>query len=107
MTLNTQTQTDLSSGLSSAIADAKAKDLSILFSYTYQFESRDLLSLLSHPADKNTCRIYWEQPLEGFALAGLGKILEINSDSFSFINFRLTLLKFSTSDIGKINSYFA
>ncbi len=81
MTLNTQTHTDLSSGLTHAIARAKAEDLSILFSFTFQFEARDLLPLLSHPADKNGCRIYWEQPLEGFALAGLGKILEINSNS--------------------------
>ena len=81
MTLDTQIQSDLRVGLSEAIGDAKSKNSSILFSYTFHFESRDLLPLLSHPADKNACRIYWEQPLEGFALAGLGKILELNFDS--------------------------
>ena len=81
MTLDTQIQSDLNLGLSDAIADAQSKDLSVLFSYTFHFESRDLLPLLSHPADKNACRIYWEQPIEGFALAGLGKVLELNFDS--------------------------
>ena len=80
MIIDTQTQTDLNVGLTDSIDRAKAEDCSILFSYTFQFEARDLLPLLSHPADKNACRIYWEQPKEGFALAGLGKILEINDD---------------------------
>ena len=77
MIIDTQTQTDFNVGLTDSIDRAKIEDCSILFSYTFQFEARDLLPLLSHPADKNACRIYWEQPKEGFALAGLGKILEI------------------------------
>jgi menaquinone-specific isochorismate synthase len=81
MILNTQTHSDLELGLTDAILRSKAEDSSILFSYTFQFEARDLLPLLSHPADKNACRIYWEQPQEGFALAGLGKVLEINFDA--------------------------
>ena len=80
MITDTQTHTDLNIGLTDAISRAKAEDTTILFSYTFQFEARDLLPLLSHPADKNACRIYWEQPREGFALAGLGKTLEINDD---------------------------
>ena len=80
MRIDTQAHTDLNVGLTDAIARANAEDTSILFSYTFQFEARDLLPLLSHPADKNTCRIYWEQPGEGFSLAGLGKVLEIKDD---------------------------
>ena len=53
MILDTQTHSDLELGLTDAILRSKAEDLSILFSYTFQFETRDLLPLLSHPADKN------------------------------------------------------
>ena len=81
MILDTQTHSDLELGLTDAILYSKAEDSSILFSYTFQFETRDLLPLLSHPADKNACRIYWEQPREDLALAGLGKVLEINFDA--------------------------
>ena len=80
MILDTKTHSDLELGLTDAILRSTAEDSSILFSYTFQFETRDLLPLLSHPADKHACRIYWEQPQEGFALAGLGKVLEINLD---------------------------
>ena len=86
MILDTQVHSDLELGLKDAVLRSKAKDSSILFSYTFQFETRDLLPLLSHPADKNACRIYWEQPQEGFALAGLGKILEINFDANRSLN---------------------
>ena len=81
MILDTQTHSDLELGLKDAILRSQAENSSILFSYTFQFETRDLLPLLSHPADKNACRIYWEQSREGFALAGLGKVLEINFDA--------------------------
>ena len=60
MILDTQTYSDLELGLKDEILRSKAEDSSILFSYTFQFETRDLLPLLSHPVDKNSCRIYWE-----------------------------------------------
>ena len=49
---------------------------SVLFSYSFRFAVRDLLPILTHPADKNTIRIYWEQPSQGVSFAGLGSILE-------------------------------
>ena len=48
----------------------------ILFSYSFRFEIRDLLPILAHPIDKNTIRVYWEQPSQGISFAGLGSILE-------------------------------
>ena len=86
MIVDRQTHSDLELGLIDAILRSKTKDVSILFSYTFQFETQDLLPLLSHPADKNACRIYWEQPQAGFALAGLGKVLEINFDANQSLN---------------------
>ena len=48
----------------------------VLFSYTFLFDVRDVLPLLTHPADKNTSRIFWTQPSRGFAYAGLGYVLK-------------------------------
>ena len=48
----------------------------VLFSYSFRFEVRDLLPILTHPSDKNTIRVYWEQPSQGVSFAGLGSILE-------------------------------
>ena len=55
MILDTKTHSDLELGLADAILRSKAKNFPILFSYTFQFESRDVLPLLSHPADKHAC----------------------------------------------------
>ena len=70
---------DLQSGLELAIEKANDKGCEILFSFSFQFEARDLLPLLSHPADKNKHRIYWEQPDKNFALAGLGSVITLDS----------------------------
>ena len=48
----------------------------VLFSYTFRFDVRDVLPLLTHPSDKNTLRVYWAQPSRGFAYAGLGSVLK-------------------------------
>ena len=48
----------------------------VLFSYSFRFDVRDVLPLLTHPADKNNIRIYWSQPSRGFAYAGLGSVLK-------------------------------
>ena len=93
MILDTQRYNDLNKGLFESIAKAKLIDCSVLFSYTFSFEAHDLLPLLSHPADKNKCRIYWEQPIESFSLAGLGKILELsfdNSSSLDLVNKKIS-----------------
>ncbi len=70
---------DLQSGLELAIEKATHNGCGILFSFSFQFEARDLLPLLSHPADKNKHRIYWEQPGKNFALAGLGNVITLDS----------------------------
>ena len=54
---------DLQSGLELAIEKANDKGCEILFSFSFQFEARDLLPLLSHPADKNKHRIYWNSQI--------------------------------------------
>ena len=48
----------------------------VLFSYSFRFDVRDVLPLLTHPADKNNTRIFWTQPSRGFAYAGLGSVLK-------------------------------
>ena len=66
----------LQNGIRESIDRANKLKKSILFSYTFRFEIRDLLPILTHPTDKNTIRIYWEQPSKGFAFAGLGSVIE-------------------------------
>ena len=68
----------LKEGLEKSINKARDLQNPILFSYSFNFLIRDLLPILSHPADKNTVRVYWEQPSKGIALAGLGSIIEFN-----------------------------
>ena len=86
MILDTPTHTNLNLGILDAISRSKTEGRSILFSYTFPFQTRDLLPLLSHPADKNEYRVYWEQPDEGFSMAGLGKVIEVNLDSSTSLN---------------------
>ena len=49
-----------------ALEKATLNDDPVLFSYSFRFEIRDLLPLLTHPSDKDTIRVYWEQPSKGF-----------------------------------------
>ena len=67
---------NLEQGLQKSLDRAKTLYESVLFSYSFRFEVRDLLPILTHPSDKNTIRIYWEQPSRGFSFAGLGSILK-------------------------------
>ena len=66
----------LNDGIRKTLEKAQLLKKSILFSYSFRFEVRDLLPILSHPSDRNTIRIYWEQPSNGFSFAGLGSVLE-------------------------------
>ena len=68
----------LKDGIQKALEKAQKLQHSILFSYSFRFEVRDLLPILTHPSDKNTIRIYWEQPSKGFSFAGLGSVLELH-----------------------------
>ena len=72
----------LKEGLEKSINKAQDLQNSILFSYSFNFLIRDLLPILTHPADKNTVRVYWEQPSKGIALAGLGSVIEFNDYVF-------------------------
>ncbi len=70
---------NLEQGILKSLEKAAANGESILFSFSFRFEVRDLLPILTHPSDKNTTRFYWEQPSKGFSFAGLGSILEFQS----------------------------
>ena len=80
---------NLENGLQKTLDRAKSSQESVLFSYSFRFEVRDLLPILTHPADKNTIRTYWEQPSRGFSFAGLGSILrfqQLETDNIQDIN---------------------
>ena len=70
-------------GILKSLEKAIEKERGNLFSYSFRFEVGDLLPILTHPSDKNTSRIYWEQPYRGFSFAGLGSIAEFNSNNFT------------------------
>ena len=79
----------LKQGIQQTLQRAENLQRSILFSYSFRFEVRDLLPILTHPADKNKIRVYWEQPSRGLSFAGLGSILEFqhsDKDNFHHIN---------------------
>ena len=65
-------------GLELAHTKALKSKKSILFSHTFQFDVRDVLPLLTHPADKHKTRIYWEQPYSKLSFAAIGNIKEFN-----------------------------
>ena len=67
---------NLEQGLLQTLERANNLQKPVLFSYSFRFEVRDLLPILTHPSDKNTIRVYWEQPSQGVSFAGLGDILE-------------------------------
>ena len=84
---------NLEPGISNSLEKANNFNKGILFSYSFRFEVRDLLPILTHPADKNTIRIYWEQPSQGFSFAGLGSVLEFQStrkENLEEINSQIT-----------------
>ena len=68
----------LKQGIQKTLERAENLQSSVLFSHSFRFEVRDLLPILTHPTDKNTIRVYWEQPSRGFSFAGLGSILEFH-----------------------------
>jgi len=61
---------NLEQGLQKTLDRAIILQEPVLFSYSFRFEVRDLLPILTHPSDKNTIRIYWEQPFRDFLLQG-------------------------------------
>ena len=67
---------NLEQGLLQTLEKANNLQKPILFSYSFRFEVLDLLPILTHTTDKNTIRVYWEQPSRGFSFSGLGSILE-------------------------------
>ena len=69
-------------GIEDAIENAQSINAETLFSYSFQFQTTDLLPLLTHPADKNKTRIYWEQPYSKLSFAAIGNIKEFNINKF-------------------------
>jgi len=61
-----------------AIEKAKLLGKPILFSRSFRFYTNDLLPLLTHPADRDVTRLYWEQPKTSFSMAGLGSLIEFD-----------------------------
>ena len=70
---------NLEHDIQKALKKAVRYKINVLFSYSFRFDTRDLLPILSHPSDKNKVRVYWDQPSEGFSFAGLGSVLEASS----------------------------
>ena len=66
----------ISQGLEETHSRALKSQKSVLFSYSFRFDVRDVLPLLTHPADKNKIRVYWTQPSRGFSYAGLGSVVK-------------------------------
>ena len=66
-------------GIEKACVRAVKMRKPVLFSYSFRFDVRDILPLLTHPIDKETTRIYWTQPSKGFSYAGLGSVLKYNN----------------------------
>lgn len=46
-------------------------------SYSVPFAVKDVLTVLTHPADRHNTRVYWEQPSLGFAMAGLNSLVSL------------------------------
>ena len=79
--LETIKEKSLEQGLLKTLERAQKIQEPVLFSYSFRFEVRDLLPILTHPSDKHTIRIYWEQPSKGLSFAGLGSVLEFQQSS--------------------------
>ena len=61
-------------GIKKAVDKADKYKKDILFSYTFCFNTIDLLPIITHPSDRENYRFFWEKPLEGVSLVGLGSI---------------------------------
>ena len=71
----------LEEGLITAQSRSREIEEDVLFSYSFRFDIRDLLPILTHPSDKNTTRIYWEQPSAGLSFAGLGTVFQVQKET--------------------------
>ena len=76
----------ISRGLEITHTRALESQKSVLFSYSFRFDVRDVLPLLTHPADKNNIRIYWIHPSRGFSYAGLGSVLKYQQTDIRHMN---------------------
>ena len=83
----------IKSGVEQAIQKSKDQNIDIILLCSFPFESDDLLPVLTHPADRDVTRIYWEQPSKEFTIAGLGAARVFNfcnSKDFHQINKEIT-----------------
>ena len=84
------------SGIRKAVEKANTIKKDILFSYTFRFNTLDLLPIITHPSDRDNFRFFWEKPSEGLSLVGLGSVWSIDyKRNITYHNF-----------INKINSLF-
>lgn len=65
---------EITAGINNAVESVKLLKQDVLFSFTFRFDSTDLLPIITHPSDRQHFRFYWEQPSKGFSLAGLNTI---------------------------------
>ena len=90
-------------GITTAYNKSRENQSSILFAYSFRFEIRDLLPLLTHPSDRNTIRMYWEQPAKGFAFAGLGSVLQIKCKNKSLTSDVIIKIKNTMNEMVSIS----
>ena len=64
-------------GIRKAVEKANTINKDILFSYTFRFNTLDLLPIITHPSDRDNFRFFWEKPSEGLSLVGLGSVWSI------------------------------
>jgi menaquinone-specific isochorismate synthase len=88
------------------LAQAKRLGFPIVLSYTFEFEVSDLLPLITHSADKNKTRIYWEQPKDNIAVAGIGTVWyrDINKDN-TFVDIQKSISLILNNSISFPNKY--
>ncbi|NQU66644.1 MAG: isochorismate synthase [Candidatus Marinimicrobia bacterium] len=68
----------IKNGVTTAIKLAKTSNEDTFISCSVDFESTDLLPILTHPADRSVMRVYWEHPTAGFSMAGLGCVFSVD-----------------------------
>ena len=76
-----------------------------IFSYTFSFELKDLMPLISHSINKQQCCIYWEQKSPNITLAGLNKVSEINLSDYKDIDSFNNGIKKDLDNIISITNY--
>lgn len=75
---------ELTAKIDEAVESARTSSNNILFSYTFRFDSHDILPIITHPSDRKHFRFYWEQPSKGVSIAGLNTIWTCNGNEADY-----------------------